>query len=375
MPHLPIVHRGTIASGLYSRREDASAVIFQYPTDFPADDCERLVPDPATARTLVRERRPELLALITHRRKRFAGLTSGIADKTLDAAEDAILIAFCRLAYRHGSWGKDFHHYHNENHIFEILGARLERLIDAVGLESLDILDWFLLALFAAAHDLRQREVPQFAAGIGSNERASIEETFRILDVSGFSRRDHAGVYISIELMIAGSTFDARPPHPGQDYNSADMVVQSGGALAQKLDDKLDKHFSGWRNDQRIVHALELALIAADLDTANVAEAFPVFMASTERLCLEREMRSRRDPASAESAQPMFNFLTTGQEHYFFDLHRFSSPHGRKAFADAKDANIDRMHQMTTMMRERINNPRNGTEVLESFRHVVADIG
>ena len=96
--------------------------------------------------------------------------------------------------------------------------------------------------------------------------------------------------------MIAGSTFDARPPHPGNEYNSADMVVQSGGALAQKLDDKLDKHFSGWRNDPRIVHALELALIAADLDTANVAEAFPVFMASTERLCLEREMRSRRDP-------------------------------------------------------------------------------
>ena len=153
-------------------------MIFQYPTEFPADDCERLVPDPATARQLVRERRPELIALITHRRKRFAGLTSGIADTTLDAAEDAILIAFCRLAYRHGNWGKDFHDYHNENHIFEILGARLERLIDAVGLDSLAILDWFLLALFAAAHDLRQREVPQFAAGIGSNERASIEEHF-----------------------------------------------------------------------------------------------------------------------------------------------------------------------------------------------------
>ena len=350
-------------------------MIFQYPTEFLADDCERLVPDPATARRLVSERRPELIALIKQRRARFAELTTSIADKTLDAAEDAILIAFCRLAYRHGNWGRDFHDYHNENHIFEILGPRLERLLDAIGVQSLDVLDWFLLTLFAAAHDLRQREIPEFAAGIGSNERASIEETFRILDVSGFSRTEHAGVYISIELMIAGSTFDARPAPPAQEYNSAEMVVQSGGALAQKLDEKLDKHVEGWRSDARIVHALELALIAADLDTANVAEAFPVFMASTERLCLEREMRSRRNPADAASAQPIFGFLTTGQEHYFFDLHRFSSEYGRAAFADAKNANIDRMRQMTKMMRESVRNPRNGTEVLESFRRVVAEIG
>ncbi|MEP6484660.1 MAG: hypothetical protein ABJB01_09430 [Rudaea sp.] len=350
-------------------------MIFQYPTQFPADDCERLVPDTATARRLVSERRPELIALITQRRARFAPLTSAIAAKTLDAAEDAILIAFCRLAFRHGSWGRDFHHYHNENHIVEILGARLERLLDAIGLQSLDVLDWFLLALFAAAHDLRQREIPEFAAGIGSNERASIEETFRILDIAGFSRSEHSGVYVSIELMIAGSTFDARPAPPAKEYNSAEMVMHSGGALAQKLDEKLDKHVEGWRDDARIVHALELALIAADLDTANVAEAFPVFMASTERLCLEREMRSRRNPEDAASAQPIFGFLTTGQEHYFFDLHRFSSARGRAAFAEAKNANVDRMRRMTRMMRERVRDPQSGTEVLESFRNVVAEIG
>ncbi len=350
-------------------------MIFQYPIEFPADDCERLVPDAATARKLVRERRPELIALIDQRRQRFASHTTDIAGTTLDSAEDAILIAFCRLAYRHGSWGRDFHHYHNENHIFEILGPRLERLVDAVGIDSLSALDWFLLALFGAAHDLRQREVPQFAAGIGSNERASIEETFRILDISGFSRADHPEVFIGIELMIAGSTFDARPPPPAQEYNSAEMVVQSGGALAQTLDEKLDKHATGWRNDPRMQHALELTLIAADLYTANVAESFPVFMASTERLCLEREMRSRRNLDSAESAKPVFNFLTSGQEHYFFDLHRFSSAAGRTAFAAAKDANIERMHRMTEMMQKRVSEPASGTEVLDAFRAVVAEIG
>jgi hypothetical protein len=352
----------------------AAAVIFEYPIEFPPDDCERLVPDAATARKLVRERRPELLALLDQRRERFAPVTGGIQAKTLGGAEDAILIAFCRLAYRHGSWGKDYHDYHNENHIFEILGPRLERLLDAVGIESLGVLDWFLLALFGAAHDLRQREIPLFEAGIGSNERASIEETFRILDVAGFSRTAHDEVYLCIELMIAGSTFDARPAPPATEYNSAEMVMQSGGALAQKLDTKLDKHAPGWREDPRIVHALDLALIAADLDTANVAEAFPIFMVTTERLCLEREMRSRRDLDGPESAQPIFNFLTTGQEHYFFDLHRFSSAPGRTAFADAKQNNVPRVRQMAQRMRQRVKSPRNGNEVIEIFRAVVAEV-
>ena len=351
------------------------AVIFQYPREFPADECERLVPDADTARRLVRERRPELLALLEHRRRRFASLIAARGDAPpVQEAEDAVLIGFCRLAFRHGSWGSDYHHYHNEDHIFEILGPRIERVIDAIGIDALSLRDWFLLALFAAAHDLRQREAPVFAAGIGSNERASIEETFRILAQCGFTPERNGEVFVSIELMIAGSTFDARPPMPATEYNSVDIIVQSGGALAQKLDHKLDKHVAGWRDDPRVVHAQSLALIAADLDTANVAEAFPVFMASTERLCLEREMRSHRDPASAESAQPVLNFLTGGQEHYFFDLHRFNSEPGRRAFAAAKEANTERMRALIGELRRRAAHARSGADVLREFRAIVADI-
>lgn len=364
-----------LASGLYSkpRRMAIGAVIFQYPQEFPADDFERMVPDAATARALVRERCPQLLDLLARRRQRFAVLIDA-ATSPVEPAEDVVLIAFCRLAYRHGSWGKDFHHYHNEHHIFEILGPRLERLIDAIGVAALSLRDWFLLALFAAAHDLRQREVPAFAAGIGSNERASVEETFRILRQCGFSEQSHAEIFLAIELMISGSTFDARPAPPMLEYNSAEVVVQSGGALAQKLDEKLDKHAQGWRTDERIAHALQLTLIAADLDTANVAEAFPVFMASTERLCLEREMRSHRDPADAAAAQPVLNFLSTGQEHYFFDLHRFSSDYGRLAFAAAKQANVEPMRTLTRELRSRVPAPRNGTQVLDTFRAIVAEL-
>jgi hypothetical protein len=349
-------------------------VIFAYPVTFPEDTCERLVADAATARQLVRERSPQLLDLLEHRRQRFAPMLAENPNAPLQAAEDAILLAFCRLAFRHGSWGKDFHHYHNEGHIFEILGSRLERLIDTIGLETLSLRDWFLLTLFAAAHDLRQREVPEFAAGIGANERASIEETFRILRTCGFTPERNADVFFGIELMIAGSTFDARPPPKAREYNSAEVVVQSGGALAQKLDVKLDKYVPSWRSDAHIGHALNLALIAADLDTANVAEPFPLFMASAERLCLEREMRSYRDPHSAESARPMLGFFTNGQEHYFFDLHRFSSDFGRATFGAAKEANTEPVREVIAQMRA-IAPPHTGDDVLRAFRELVARHG
>ena len=350
-------------------------MIFDYPTQFPADDVEALVPDAETARKLVGERRPDLLALLQHRRDRFARLIEASPGAPVRAAEDAVLMAFCRMAYRHGSWGRDFHHYHNEEHIFEILGPRLERLIDSVGVAGLSLRAWFLLALFAAAHDLRQREATQFSAGIGSNERASIEETFRIMQQCGFTAERNAEVFLSTELMIAGSTFDARPPPPKYEYNSADIIVQSGGALAQKLEVKLDKHVAGWRDDPRIAEALELALIAADLDTANVAETFPLYMASAERLCLEREMRSHRDTASPDSAQSMLKFLTTGQEHYFFDLHRFSSAAGRRTFAEAKQANVEPIRFLIRALPERLPEPANGEEVLAEFRRIVEERG
>lgn len=348
-------------------------MIFDYPTQFPADDVEALVTDVQTARQLVKKRRPDLLDLLRHREDRFAKLIKAHPGAPVRAAEDAVLLAFCRLAYRHGSWGDDFHDYHNENHIFEIIGPRLERLIDSIGLQALTLREWFLLMLFAAAHDLRQREVPRFSAGIGSNERASIEETFRIMQQCGFDAKRNAEMFLAIELMIAGSTFDARPPPQADEYNSAEIVVQSGGALAQKLESKLDKHVADWRADRRIDDALELALVAADLDTANVAESFPLFMASAERLCLEREMRSHRDIASPESARSMLGFLTTGQAHYFFDLHRFSSSAGYRTFAAAKEANIEPIRYLLRTLPQRVPEPANGEQVLTAFRQVVAE--
>jgi hypothetical protein len=351
------------------------AVIFAYPREYPADPIESLVPDPGTARALVRARRPDVLVLLRDRRKRLAKAVAVAVSETIERAEDALLMAFCRLALRHGSWGDDFHAYHNEGHILEILGPRIDSIMDAIGEDRLTLRDWFRLSLFAATHDLRQREAPEFHAGIGSNERASVEEAFRIMVACGFTPQTNPELFSSLELMISGSTFDARPPSAANEYNPAELAVQSGGALAHKLDAKLDKHVAGWRDDALIRHALELAFIAADLDTANVAEPFPLFMASAERLCLEREMRSHRDAASAASAMPMLGFLTDGQERYFFELHRFNSEYGRQVFDGAKRANAERLTALTARLRARFASapPTDGAQVLAAFRALVAE--
>ena len=298
------------------------------------------------------------------------------AEGLLDRCEDVIRIAYARLARRHGSWSDDFHAYHNETHILDILGDRIGRLIGARGVFALDLRAWCVLGLFAACHDLRQREESLYEAGVGSNERASLEETCRLLVTCGFSRERDADMFLALDLTIAGSTFDARPPPGGAAFNAAELV-QSGGALAAKLNQKLDKHRGGWRADRQLLRAHDLALIAADLDTANVAESFARFAASAENLCREREMLCQRSLDARESARPVFGFLTDGQDRFFFDLHRFNSELGRDAFEAAKTANAPRLKSLSLGLRARIaisGHPTSGHQVLKAFGETVAGL-
>lgn len=336
------------------------------------------VADVDAARVLAGERIRPLEMILGRRHEQLQPLLSARADSEalLERCANAIRIAYVRLACRHGTLGEDFHAYHNETHILDILGPRMDRLIETHGVLALGLRDWCVLNLFAACHDLRQREETMYEAGVGANERASIEETFRLLDHCGFSRRSDADIYQAIDLTIGGSTFDARPPPGSAAFNAAELV-QSGGALAAKLTQKLDKHRPGWRDDPRIVHALELALIAADLDTANVAESFDRFASSAENLCLEREMLCRRDLDSAESAQPVFGFLTDGQDRFFFDLHRFNSELGRQSFGPAKDDNAARLKSLSLGLRARIamrGRPGSGRQVLKAYAETVAGL-
>ena len=339
-------------------------------TSFPADAVERQLPDVASAQRLLAVKRPDFAELLALRRARLSQQFGTELIPTLERTERALALGLARFGMRHGSWGSDYHHYHNENHALEVLDGRLGRLMDQIGVQSLSPTDWIALSLFATCHDLRQREAIDFRHPIGNNEAASIAETGRILALAGFEPERDRALFLALELMIAGSTFDARPAPPvPQNYNPAE-VVASGGALAPKLPLVLDSERPDWRQDAHIVRAVELAQIASDLDTANVGEPLVWLAESASRLCQEREMRSGRALDSAASGPPCVGFLSDGQERYFFDLHRFCSEPGRATFAASKQANADRVRQMSAELRARWDPkhaPRNGREVLAEF--------
>jgi hypothetical protein len=343
-------------------------VFLQLSHSFPADGVERAVPDRATAQRLLSDCRPDFLQLLVRRRAAFKGSFAEASEALLDKVDSALMISLARLGMRHGSWGDDFHHYHNENHALEILDGRLGRMMDYAGLARLPLFEWLALALFATCHDLRQREQVDFSHPIGNNEAASICETRRILALSGFDRQHDRDLYNALDMMIAGSTFDPRPTPPPGEFNTAE-VVTTAGALAPQLPVFLDRDFPGWRDDASAVRAVELAQLASDLDTANVGEAFPWLAESASRLCQEREMRSGRSLDAAHSATPCLGFLSDGQERYFFELHRFCSPLGRDTFAAAKDGNAERLRRVTAALRERFDArpPANGQTVVEAF--------
>lgn len=352
-------------------------MILEFPRAFPADDAEQALPHVAAAIVALGSCAQPLEALLARKRAQLGGPAGmGGSCGFLDRIDNALRLAYARLALRHGHLGDDLHAYHNEGHILDICGDRIDRLRETHGAKALPLRDWCSLLLFGAGHDLRQREAPQVIGGLGANERASIEEMHRILDVCGFTRADDEDLYIATELMIAGSTFDARPPPGGHLYNAADLV-HSGGAFAAKLDRALDEQAPHWRADETLRQAHRLALIASDLDTANVAEPFAKFALSGENLCREREMLSGRALDAGESALPVLSFLGDGQDRFFFELHRFHSEFGRSAFAAGKHANAGKLQALSMSLRARVatrGRPCDGDEVIAIYREALADL-
>ncbi len=343
--------------------------------NFPPDAVELQLADPAQARREIESRRADILLLLKQRRDVFAEAFGDEFAAQWDKVEAALCLSLCRLALRHGRFGRDFHQYHNESHALELLERRIGRMIGQIGVQSLAGNDWIALSLFATCHDLRQREALDTGHPIGSNEAASIAETHRILDRCGFDRQRDHDLYLALEVMIAGSTFDARPaPLDRSRYNTAE-VIHTGGPLAPHLAREVDKINPSWRDEAALSNALRLALIASDLDTANVGESFVELCDSAARLAGEREMRSGRSLDHVESGAPMLSFLSTGQERYFFELHRFCSELGARVYAPGKQANAEKVRALSTALRERFASQGQqasftGTEVLDAQREL-----
>ncbi len=314
--------------------------------EFQPDASETAVPGAQKARAMMAGAAPGFLRSVE---SAVARLVQPIANAQRAASfTNAILLGIARIGHRHGRFGDDFHAYHNEEHALEILGRRIARLQEVAFGDELDIEAWPTLGLFAACHDLRQRESMDSASRVGRNEMASIAECFRILDASGFDASRDSALYAALELMIAGSTFEATPTA----RSPADAAAEAG-PLAPQLAPLLDSLRPAWRDDADLRRAHALAQIASDLDTANVGEDFAHLCASGARLCIEREMREGRSLDAANSFSPVFGFLTTGQEHYFFDLHRFCDPLGKRAFAEGKTLNEPRLRQQVATLRQR----------------------
>ncbi|MCB1554315.1 MAG: hypothetical protein KDJ14_10970 [Xanthomonadales bacterium] len=335
----------------------------------PEDAVERAVPDLAAANQVLERCRPDVEHFLARRNDQYRATFGSDIEPTLARCETALRLGLTRLGVRHGSWGDDFHHYHNENHVLEILDGRIGQMISRIGLASMALDDWMALSLFAACHDLRQREEVDFSYPVGNNESASIAETRRILAQCGFDPKRDRRLMMALDLMIAGSTFDPRPTPPPSEFNSAE-VVATAGALAPKLDVFLDHEMPGWRDDSDAVRGVELAHIASDLDTANVGEAFAWLAESASRLCQEREMRGGRALEDAVSGDPCVGFLSTGQERYFFELHQFCSLQGRATFGEQKSANAGPLRRVAEDMRQTFDGRRDqvsGLEVVRTF--------
>lgn len=326
-------------------------MIFRFEEGFPEDGVEASWRDAQAARARLGQRQPAVLALLEQRHALWLSTAPSLAPDRLQAFDDALVLAYVRAACRHGSWGEDHHEYHSEVHCLELLDRRLGALLADHGVEALPVEDWLALSLFCTCHDLRQRERTEFRRGVGANEAASIEETLRILNLCGLDASRERSLHVALELMIAGSTFDARP-QSGDTLNTAE-AVSTGGPLAPRLEAKIRKHRPALLGDPLIQRGLRLARIASDLDTANVAEPFPLLVDSALRLCREREMRCGRSLDAPGSGGEVLTFLTSGQLRYFNELHRFVSPLGEMTLAAGKRANAPRLSAVCARMRER----------------------
>jgi hypothetical protein len=335
-------------------------VILGYSSLYDADETELALPDAAAAKRLLSAQRPDIVERLQLR-------VSSISNTALSGYLDAALLGTARLGLRHGALGSNFLHYHNEDHVMDLAERRIGHMLDVLGRDALPIDDWLTLIIFAACHDLRQRETRDADGPVGGNEAASVAETFRILDACGFQVSTHRSLYAALELMIAGSTFDPRLAE-----NNPGTVNLTGGSLARSLGLWLDSSRTGWRADPDLRRGERLARISADIDTANVGEKFQFLGQSALQLCEEMLKRRGLKLDTQEAADFATHFLSQGQLHYFFDLHRFSSREGERVFGPQKQANSEKIssasQRLLLLLQQQA--AQDATTVMKAYRDI-----
>lgn len=329
------------------------------------DSVERRISDLDKARTVMREHMAGHLHLLEQWYEQnivhFGASCRKFALRTLDA----IIVSLARIVVRNGSASPLHRHYHDELHPFDLL-ERLQRMHD-FSPGSLSPEDFFTMAMFCAAHDLRQDETGYDADGVGLNERASAEEFGRIMDLAGFDRSQDAMLYSQAREMIHGTTFytDAYT-YNGKSY--------PGGALAPALADSIAESEDGIGDRVPDNTDARLILMATDIDTANVADPFLVFIDRAVRLCREIQNVAGRPELDSSVALDVYRFCTDMQEQYFLDLQRFYTEESENCFQTGKAANSPKLKAVIQAMRNRFggllvnaDHGIDGEEVLHAF--------
>lgn len=243
-----------------------------------------------------------------------------------EVVSDAVVVAYARMALRNGTLSNKPRCYHSEKHIDDLL-YRMIAISQLTEAGTMTDYGWSLLSLFMCGHDLRQSEVNDELELVGDNEQASFQEMGRILtlvDKYQIVRREHKEL---LKLMIHGSTFGKGEDTEGNIYqgNLVKYLLKNVGYFED--------------NDK------ELAYLACDIDTANVAADLKDYAQSSINVYNEIQNISQ----NSLLAQTFFGEM---QEQYFFELQDFNSQLGVLAFAHRKYENAPKIKEISLSVKD-----------------------
>jgi hypothetical protein len=241
-------------------------------------------------------------------------------SKLQNVITDAVLICYARMTLRNGSLSSNPRSYHSEKHIDDLLN-RLMLVSKHPTAQAIPSYGWSLLSLFMSSHDLHQSYQKNDQGLIGSNEQASFEEITRLIkaiDKKHIVRREHKEL---LKLMIHGSTFGDHQDNSGNVYqgNVVEYILQK-----VRYFDQVDK---------------ELAFLACDIDTANVAMDLSDYAQSSIDVYKEIQKITNNNISARL-------FFGKQQQQYFFEYQKFNSQLGMQVFAQGKAANAPIIKQV-----------------------------
>lgn len=286
---------------------------------FPPDLIEKQVSSVEHAWQLLKDKLPQFDRLFTQWHQWFCKTVQDTAYQQV--VTDTLIIAYARMSLRNGSLSAHPRNYHSETHIDDLL----YRLMAISELPESDVIcdyGWSLLSIFIASHDLRQSEKNTDTEWIGNNEQASFQEVIRILasvDEHQKIRLEHKEL---LKLMIHGSTFGK-----GQDIE--------GNIYHGNLVKFLFKQVNYFEEADK-----EIAYLACDIDTANVASDLTEY-AKTSIDVYNEIQNITHNSLSAHT------FFGEAQEQYFFEMQGFNSQLGTLAFAQRKKDNTPKIKQIS----------------------------